>query len=161
MGLMMRSIHNEVENLLRNGVRFVVLGNRARIGDTLNAAIDELMAKTAACDKLTMIIFLSYSGKWDILQASRRLAADIAAGKVQEADVDADCFSQYLVTAGIPEPDLLIRTSGEERISNFLLWQLAYTELYFTDVLWPDFRKAEFAAALDAYAARNRRFGKV
>jgi undecaprenyl diphosphate synthase len=161
MGLMMRSIEREVDSLMKNGVRFVVLGNLARLSEGLRAAIAGLMEKTAACDRLTLVVFLSYSGKWDILQASRRLAEDVAAGKVRPEDVDQDAFSQYLVTAGIPDPDLLIRTSGEQRISNFLLWQCAYTEFYYTDILWPDFRKPEFRAALDAYAHRARRFGKV
>ena len=161
MGLMMRSIEREVDSLMKNGVRFVVLGNLARLSEGLRNAIAGLMEKTAACDRLTLVVFLSYSGKWDILQASRRLAEDVAAGKVRPEEVDQDAFSQYLVTAGIPDPDLLIRTSGEQRISNFLLWQCAYTEFYYTDVLWPDFRKPEFRAALDAYAHRARRFGKV
>ena len=161
MGLMMRSIEREVDSLMKNGVRFVVLGNLARLSEGLRAAIAGLMEKTAACDRLTLVVFLSYSGKWDILQASRRLAEDVAVGKVRPEDVDQDAFSQYLVTADIPDPDLLIRTSGEQRISNFLLWQCAYTEFYYTDVLWPDFRKPEFRAALDAYAHRARRFGKV
>ena len=147
--------------MMENDVRFVVLGNRERLSATLNEAIDGLMEKTSLNKRLTLIVFLSYSGKWDILQASRRLAEDVAAGKVAAEDVDADTYSRYLVTAGYPDPDLLIRTSGEQRISNFLLWQAAYTEFYYTDVLWPDFRKEEFRAALDAYARRDRRYGKV
>ena len=161
MGLMMRSIAAEVGTMMRNGVRFVVLGNRERLSGALNTAIDALMKKTASNDRLTLIVFLSYSGKWDILQASRRLAADVAAGQVNPEDISYDLFSNYLVTAGYPDPDLLIRTSGEQRISNYLLWQAAYTEFYYTDILWPDFRKEQFRAALDAYALRNRRYGKV
>jgi undecaprenyl diphosphate synthase len=159
MELMMEAIHGELKTLLDNGVRFVVLGNRARLSDALNAAIDKMMEQTAACDRMTLIIFLSYSGKWDILQAMKKAAAERGAEGMQ--DLTAEDFSQYLVTAGIPDPDLLIRTSGEERISNYLLWQCAYTEFVFTDVLWPDFRKPEFRAALQAYASRDRRFGKV
>ena len=161
MGLMMRSMANEVETMLRNGVRFVVLGNRARLTPDLNQAIDNLMAKTAHNDRLTLIVFLSYSGKWDILQASRRLAEDAAAGRISPSEIDADTFQSYLVTAGYPDPDLLIRTSGEQRISNYLLWQAAYTEFYYTDLLWPDFRKEQFRAALQAYAHRDRRYGNV
>ena len=161
MGLMMRSIAKEVETMMKNGVRFVVLGNRDRLSPDLNGAIDGLMQKTAHNERLTLIVFLSYSGKWDILQASRRLAEDVAAGKVAPSDIDADTYQSYLVTAGYPDPDLLIRTSGEQRISNFLLWQAAYTEFYYTDVLWPDFRKEEFRAALHSYAQRDRRYGKV
>ena len=161
MGLMMRSIENEVDTMMKNGVRFVVLGNLGRLSTGLQSAIAGLMEKTARNERLTLIVFLSYSGKWDILQASRRLAEDAAAGKVKPEDIDADTYQSYLVTAGYPDPDLLIRTSGEQRISNFLLWQAAYTEFYYTDVLWPDFRKEQFRAALQAYAHRSRRFGKV
>ena len=161
MGLMMRSIENEVDTMMKNGVRFVVLGNLGRLSPGLQSAIAGLMEKTARNERLTLIVFLSYSGKWDILQASRRLAEDAAAGKVKPEDIDADTYQSYLVTAGYPDPDLLIRTSGEQRISNFLLWQAAYTEFYYTDVLWPDFRKEQFRAALQAYAHRSRRFGKV
>lgn len=159
MELMMEAIHNEVKTLLDNGVRFVVLGNRARLSDKLNAAIDRLMEKTAGCTRMTLIVFLSYSGKWDILQAMKRAAAEKGAEGIQ--DMDITDFDQYLVTAGIPDPDLLIRTSGEQRISNYLLWQCAYTEFVFTDTLWPDFRKPEFRAALETYASRDRRYGKV
>ncbi len=159
MELMMEAIHNEVKTLLDNGVRFVVLGNRARLSDKLNAAIDRLMEKTAGCTRMTLIVFLSYSGKWDILQAMKRAAAEKGAEGIQDMDI-AD-FDQYLVTAGIPDPDLLIRTSGEQRISNYLLWQCAYTEFVFTNTLWPDFRKPEFRAALETYASRDRRYGKV
>ena len=159
MELMMEAIHNEVKTLLDNGVRFVVLGNRARLSDKLNAAIDRLMEKTVGCTRMTLIVFLSYSGKWDILQAMKRAAAEKGTEGIQDMDI-AD-FDQFLVTAGIPDPDLLIRTSGEQRISNYLLWQCAYTEFVFTNTLWPDFRKPEFRAALETYASRDRRYGKV
>ncbi len=159
MELMMRSIKNELSNLMENNIRFVVLGNRARLSDTLNAAIDDLMAVTAGNTRTTVIVFLSYSGKWDILQAAKKAAAEKGAEGVQA--MTADEFAGYLVTAGIPDPDLLIRTSGEQRISNYLLWQCAYTEFVFSDVLWPDFRKPEFRAALETYAGRDRRYGKV
>jgi undecaprenyl diphosphate synthase len=159
MALMMEAIHNEVKTLKENGVRFVVLGNRARLSDRLNAAIDALMEMTSACDRLTLIVFLSYSGQWDILQAMKKAAAERGSEGMQS--MTADEFGRYLVTAGIPDPDLLIRTSGEQRISNYLLWQCAYTEFVFTDVLWPDFRKPEFFAALETYASRDRRYGKV
>ena len=159
MELMMKAIRNEVKTMLDNGVRFVVLGNRARLSAGLNAAIDALMAETAACSRLTLIVFLSYSGQWDILQAAKKAAAERGPEAVQ-AMTAAD-FAGYLVTAGIPDPDLLIRTSGEQRISNYLLWQCAYTEFIFSEVLWPDFRKAEFRAALETYALRDRRYGKV
>ena len=159
MELMMKSMQNEFQNMMDNGVRFMVLGNRARLSDNLNRKIDELMAATAANPRTTVIVFLSYSGKWDILQAFKKAARELTPEQFQALDIaDVD---RYLVTAGIPDPDLLIRTSGELRISNYLLWQNAYTEFYFTDVLWPDFRKPQFREALAAYAARDRRYGKV
>ena len=159
MSLMMKSIRDECAAFLKNDIRFVVLGNRARLSDKLNAAIDGMMAETAHCKRLTVIVFLSYSGKWDILQAMAKASAELGPEKM--AALDEEGFSRYLVTAGIPDPDLLIRTSGEQRISNYLLWQCAYTEFLFTDVLWPDFRKEEFKAALEEYARRDRRYGKV
>ena len=159
MELMMEAIQNEVKTLKENGVRFVVLGNRGRLSDRLNAAIDALMEMTSACDRLTLIVFLSYSGQWDILQAMKKAAVERGSEGMQS--MTANDFGRYLVTAGIPDPDLLIRTSGEQRISNYLLWQCAYTEFVFTDVLWPDFRKPEFFAALETYASRDRRYGKV
>ena len=159
MELMMRSMKNELHTFLDNNIRFVVLGNRARLSDTLNAAIDELMEVTAGNTRTTLILFLSYSGQWDILQAAKKAAAELSPEEFQA--LSAEDFSRYLVTAGIPDPDLLIRTSGELRMSNYLLWQGAYTEFYFTDVLWPDFRKPQFRQALAEYARRDRRYGKV
>ncbi len=150
MELMFKSMQDELPTLLKNDVRFVVLGNRARLSDKLNAGIDDLMARTASCSRLTLIVFLSYSGKWDILQAARKMA-----------QAGADELEPFLVTAGFPDPDLIIRTSGEQRLSNFLLWQGAYSEFYFTDILWPDFRKDAFREALAEYARRDRRYGKV
>lgn len=150
MDLMMRSMKNETRTFLDNGIHFRVLGDRSRLSDSLNAAIDELDEATAAGTRMTAIIFLSYSGKWDIRQAAERFA------RAGSGDLE-----DYLVTAGVPDPDLMIRTSGEKRISNFLLWQMAYTEFVFTDTLWPDFRKEQYLDALKEYASRDRRFGKV
>ena len=140
-------------------VRFLVLGNRARLSDSINETIDELERITSKDYGATLILFVSYSGKWDILQAMKKAATELSPEDFQKMELAG--FDLYLVTAGIPDPDLLIRTSGEIRISNYLLWQTAYTEFYFTDVLWPDFRKEEFSKALEAYAQRDRRYGKV
>ena len=159
MKLMMNSMLKEFDTFMKNGVRFVVLGNRERLGKELCDTIDDMMAKTAANPRLTLILFLSYSGKWDIMQAMKKAAVELSPEEFNA--LDAEGFSRFLVTAGIPDPDLLIRTSGEERISNYLLWQTAYTEFYFTDVLWPDFRKPQFREALKEYALRDRRYGKV
>ena len=150
MGLMLKSMHNEYPTFLKNGVRFRVLGNLERLSSTLREEIAYLEKATEAGDKLTMVLFMSYSGKWDIQQAANKMAA-----------AGASDLEPFLVTAGIPDPDLIIRTSGEKRISNYLLWQAAYSEFVFTDTLWPDFRKDSFRAALEEYSSRDRRFGKV
>ena len=122
------------------------------------------MAQTAANDTLTLIVFLSYSGKWDLLQAAKRMVAEALESpeKAEEVlDMDISGFDRYLATAGIPDPDLIVRTSGESRLSNYLLWQGAYSEWLFVDTLWPDFRKEEFRKALEYYSKRDRRYGKV
>lgn len=164
MGLMVKAMADEMDSLDRNGVRFMVLGNRQRLGDELNATIDACMERTASNEVLTLIIFLSYSGKWDILQAAKKMTLDLLYNprrmEILENMTVTD-FDRYLVTDGIPDPDLIVRTSGEHRLSNYLLWQGAYSEFYFTETLWPDFRKEEFAKALDSFAKRDRRYGKV
>ena len=161
MGLMMQSIANEYETMMKNGVKFLVLGNRERLGSELNEAIDALVEKTEANSNLTMIVFLSYSGKWDILQAVKKIAEKLIYENNAEACISEEDFSGFLVTAGIPDPDIIIRTSGEKRISNYLLWQGAYSELFFVDTLWPDFRKEHFRKVLAEYSKRDRRYGKV
>lgn len=161
MELMFKSMVAEFSTLMDNGVRFVVLGHRERLSDSLNVAIDDLMKKTEANATLTMIIFLSYSGKWDIMQAAKRMALEYAGRPDELESLPEEEFSKYLVTAGYPDPDLIIRTSGEKRMSNYLLWQGAYSELLFDDTLWPDFRKEQFFSALKEYASRDRRYGKV
>ena len=164
MGLMVKAMADEMESLHKNGVRFMVLGNRERLDPSLNEAIDACMNMTKDNRTLTLIVFLSYSGKWDILQAAKKLALEVAADpkKAETLDqMDIADFDNYLVTAGIPDPDLVVRTSGEYRLSNYLLWQGAYSEFYFTETLWPDFRKEQFLDALDSYAKRDRRYGKV
>ena len=164
MGLMVKAMADEMDSLDRNGVRFVVLGNRQKLGAQLNETIDACMARTLSNETLTLIIFLSYSGKWDILQAAQRMALELLDNPEKRETVEnmsvAD-FDQYLVTAGFPDPDLIVRTSGEHRLSNYLLWQSAYSEFYFTETLWPDFRKDDFRKALESFAKRDRRYGKV
>ncbi len=150
LDLMLRSIHNELKTFIDNGIRFRLLGDLSRISQSLRDEIKHMEEATAGGSNMTAIVFFSYSGKWDIRQAARRMA-----------DCGGSDIADYLVTAGIPDPDLLIRTSGEERISNYMLWQLAYTEFVFTDTLWPDFRKEQYLDALREYASRDRRFGKV
>ena len=161
MGLMVKAMANEMDSLDQNGVRFIVLGNRDRLGPELNEEIDRCMKRTEDNQVLTLIIFLSYSGKWDILQAAKKMAMDMLSHPEDIEAVSMDDFGRYLVTDGIPDPDLIVRTSGENRLSNYLLWQGAYSEFLFVDTLWPDFRKDDFRKALETYAKRDRRYGKV
>ncbi len=158
MQLMLKAILEETPLFQKNGIRFRVIGDFSRLSDKLKCEIDECMKLTEQNGVLDLIVFLSYSGKWDILQAVNRYIAD---NKDDLRPITADTISSYLSTAGIPDPDLLVRTSGEQRISNYMLWQTAYTEYYFTEVLWPDFRKPHFQAAIEAFSRRDRRFGKV
>ena len=164
MGLMVKAMSAEMEKLNKNGVRFVVIGNRERLAPELNAEIDSCMAMTAANEALTFIVFLSYSGKWDILQAAKKMVEEAAVSQEKQEEIlnmPVGGFDRYLATAGVPDPDLIVRTSGENRLSNYLLWQGAYSEFLFTDTLWPDLRKDEFRAAVEEYAKRDRRYGKV
>ena len=164
MALMVKAMAAEMPSLDRNGVRFMVIGNRGRLAPELNEVIDSCMARTAHNDRLTLIVLLSYSGKWDILQAAKKMAAEMIenpdrADEMMKMDVDG--FDRFLSTAGIPDPDLIVRTSGECRLSNYLLWQGAYSEWLFVDTLWPDFRKDDFRKAVEYYTKRDRRYGKV
>lgn len=164
MGLMVKAMAAEMQKLNANGVRFMVIGNRERLDADLNRTIDDCMAMTAGNETLTLIVFLSYSGKWDILQAAKKMSQEILEHPERREELmsmGVDGFDRYLATAGIPDPDLIVRTSGESRLSNYLLWQGAYSELLFVDTLWPDFRKKEFRAALEYYSKRDRRYGKV
>jgi undecaprenyl diphosphate synthase len=153
-----------MDSLDRNGVRFMVLGNRDRLDSALNATIDACMERTRNNKTLTLIIFLSYSGKWDILQAAKKLVLELKDDPECDRKINGltiSDFDKYLITADVPDPDLIVRTSGEHRLSNYLLWQGAYSEFYFTETLWPDFRKEQFREALNSYAKRDRRYGKV
>ena len=158
MELMVEAIVGETETLMKNNIRFRVLGDLSRLPNRVKDKISVTENKTGTNSGLCLIIFLSYSGKWDILQAMERYMKETLSADVP---LDQAKFESYLTTAGIPDPDLLIRTSGEQRISNFLLWQAAYSEFYFTDVLWPDFSKTDFQKALDVFASRERRYGKT
>jgi len=162
MELMINAMINEKATLMKNGVRFLVIGDKSRLGDSLNAKIKEIEELTFVNKTLTLVIFLSYSGKWDIVQAANSYLERIRSGETcLDQQLTVDVFNSLLSTASIPDPDLLIRTSGEQRISNYMLWQCAYSEFYFTETLWPDFRKIDFEKALETYANRERRYGKT
>jgi undecaprenyl diphosphate synthase len=159
MELFVESIDREVDELHRNGICVRFIGDLSRLRAELGAKIAAAEARTAANRRMTLFIAVSYGGRWDIVEAARRLAARVVAGEIKAEAIDEALFADQLQLAGAPEPDLFIRTGGEQRISNFLLWNLAYSELYFCDTLWPDFDDAALDAALRFYASRQRRFG--
>lgn len=159
MSLLVQTIRKETDSLMKNGIRLLTIGDISALPAEAYQALQGLISQTAANSRATLVLALNYSGKWDLMQAVRRMASEVEAGRLSASDVNEDCLVRHLSTAGIPDPELLIRTSGECRLSNFLLWQTAYTEFYFTPVLWPDFRKADFLKALDDFRHRERRFG--
>ena len=159
MGLFMEALDREVAELHANRVRVRIIGNRQRLSVRLQQRIAEAEALTAANDGLKLQVAVSYGGRWDVLEAAKRLAARAASGEIRASDIDEDLFSAELQLSDLPDPDLFIRTGGDHRVSNFLLWNIAYAELFFTDVLWPDFDEAEFKLALEDFAGRERRFG--
>jgi undecaprenyl diphosphate synthase len=161
MELLVQAIHEETPNLLKDGIRLRSIGAHIHLPAHVRERLERSIKETEGCRGLTVVLALSYSGTWDILQAVNRYVEDRITSKIPEQVLDAPLLERYLSTAELPHPDLLIRTSGEERISNFMLWQLAYTELYFTPKLWPDFRREDFTEALEEYARRERRFGKI
>jgi undecaprenyl diphosphate synthase len=161
MTLLKQYIRSEVSRMMQNNIRFNVIGDRESLPPDVISEINAAIAATADNDGMLLTLALSYGSRQEILRGVQALVADIQSGKVEASRVSEDLFSSYLYTDGIPEPDLLIRTSGEMRISNFLLWQLAYTELYFTEVNWPDFDRNELAKAFHVYQSRERRFGKT
>lgn len=161
MTLLKKYIRRETARMMRNNIRYNIIGNRSDLPDDVNQTLDEATRETAGNTGMVLTLALSYGGRQEITMAATRMAQDMAAGKLNAGDVTVDIFANYLDTGGLPDPDFLIRTSGEMRISNFLLWQLAYTELYFTETNWPDFTINEFLKALADFQSRERRFGKT
>ena len=161
MGIMVQSLSNETETLLKNNIRLKAIGDINRLADDVRARLDETIELTSVSTGLTLIIALSYSSRWEIATAARNISADVKKGTLDPLSITEEDFEKYLTTYGIPDPELLIRTSGELRISNFLLWQVAYTEFYFTEILWPDFGKDDFYKAIIDFQKRERRFGKT
>jgi undecaprenyl diphosphate synthase len=161
MTLFLDALEREVADLHRNQVRLTFIGDRSLLGPELARRMSAAELLTAGNSGLRLIVAMAYGGRWDIVQACRSLAADAAAGNLAAADIDDAHVTRRLALAGIPDPDLLIRTGGEQRISNFLLWNLAYTELYFSDELWPEFSPAHLDAAFEFFTQRERRFGRT
>jgi len=159
MGLLVHAIEAESENLNKNNVRLKVIGDTGKLPENLQVKISGCVHSLEKNTGLTIILALSYSSKWEILEAVKKIASDLSGKRINPDDITNTLFETYLATAGIPDPEHLIRTSGEFRISNFLLWQIAYSELYFTDKLWPDFRKEDLFEAIADYQNRERRFG--
>ncbi len=159
MGLLVHAIDAESENLLKNNVRILQIGDKNKLPEDLRKKLDSCIHYLGGNTGLTVVLALSYSSRWEITEAAKALATDFASQKLDQSNVDQDLFETYLSTSGIPDPELLIRTSGERRISNFLLWQIAYSELVFIQKLWPDFRKEDLFEAIVDFQNRERRFG--
>lgn len=159
LALLSRYLRNEVAKLASDGVRLRVIGRRDRFSPRLQRLIAKAEAETEAGERATLTLALDYGGRWDVAQVTKSIARDVLAGTLQLDDVDEEAIAQRLATADLPDPDLCIRTAGETRISNFLLWQFAYAEFWFTEVLWPDFDETVLDLALADYAVRERRFG--
>lgn len=161
MNLFLTALDNEVKKLHKNGVRLRIIGDVSAFSPELQQRIEKSEALTRDNDRLCLNIAANYGGRWDITQACQALAADVAAGTLQADAITPEMIQQRLSLSDLPEPDLFIRTGGEKRVSNFLLWQLAYTELYFTDNLWPDFDERALEDAMRSYGSRQRRFGRT
>ncbi|WP_243370688.1 isoprenyl transferase [Geotalea sp. SG265] len=161
MALLKKFVRSELDRMMNNNIRFNVIGNRAELPADIDGEIGAAIEQTAGNTGMVLTLALSYGGRQEIAGAARKIAQEVAAGTISPDEIDETTFPRYLYTATMPEPDFLIRTSGEMRISNFLLWQLAYTELYFSEVNWPDFDKKELYKAFRHYQSRERRFGKT
>ena len=161
MELLVSSINKETKTLMENNIRLMTIGDSESLPNSCRRHLEEAMAKTASNTRMTLILALSYSSRWEITNAAKQLALRVSKGELKPDEINDALFSQSLCTSICPDPELLIRTSGEHRISNFMLWQIAYAELYFTDKLWPDFRKDDFYEAIVDFQKRDRRYGMV
>ena len=159
MGLVLSSLEDEI--FMKNNVRFRVIGDMGRLPEAVQQKLKETMEHTAGNTAMTMVVALSYSSRWEITEATKSVAADVKAGKLLLEDITEETLTQRMNTCFMPDPDLLIRTGGELRISNYLLWQIAYSELYFCDTYWPDFGEDELHQAIESFQKRQRRFGKT
>lgn len=161
MSLLVSSLNKEIGTLIKNNVRLLAVGDILSLPSKVQKELNEAIETTKNNDGLSLVLALSYSSRWEIVNAVKKISNDIESNKISSDDINENMFVSYLSTANIPDPELLIRTSGEFRISNFLLWQIAYTELYFTEKFWPDFRKEDFYQAINNFQKRERRFGKT
>ena len=161
MELFCKSVINESPELQKQGVRVKVMGDRAGFSEKVLSYIERIESETAAGERLTLVLAFNYSSRSELTAAVRQIAMEVVEGRLTTEQIDTQTIADHLLSAGVPDPDLMIRTSGECRLSNFLLWQSAYTELYFTEVLWPDFTEEEFDRAIESYTHRDRRYGLV
>lgn len=161
MSLLVNAINSETKELIQSNVRLLAIGNHEILPKNVKKKLYEAIDKTKNNTGLSLVLALSYSAKWEIIEATKQIAKQVVENKISIDEINEDVFDKYLSTNGLPHPELMIRTSGEYRISNFLLWQLAYSELYFTDLLWPEFNKEELYRALIDFQQRERRFGKT
>jgi undecaprenyl diphosphate synthase len=161
MELFIRTLEKETKGLCQRNIQLRFIGDRMRFEPALQAGMQQAEAATANCSGMKLCIAMNYGGRWDITQAAKQLAAKVQSGDLQTDDINESLLAQQLEMADCPDPDLFIRTSGEQRISNFFLWQMAYTECYFSDVFWPEFSREHFQEALTYYASRERRFGNI
>lgn len=161
MALLQKYVRIETTRMMKNNIRFNVIGNRSDLPDVVNQVLDETLSQTAQNSGMVLTLALSYGGRQEIVRATKRLARKVQSNEITPDEINEGLFATCLDTHGLPDPDFLIRTSGEMRVSNFLLWQMAYTELYFTDIFWPDFTIDQLYSALANFQARERRFGKT
>ena len=161
MELLVDTINKETKTLNKNNIRLMSIGDRTKLPGNCQQKLEEAIEATKNNNHMTLVLALNYSSQWEILQAVSKIAQEVKSGTLNEREISNEVFSNHLSTAGIPDPELMIRTSGEHRISNFLLWQLAYAELYFTPVMWPDFTESDFYDAIISFQNRERRFGKT
>jgi undecaprenyl diphosphate synthase len=161
MLLFVEVLQREIDELHQQGIQFRFIGEREQLPELLRRRVADAEARTAGNQRMTLVLAVAYGGRWDIVEATRRIAMKVRAGEIDPTDIDEAMLGRHMALAGLPSPDLLIRTGGEQRVSNFLLWDLAYTELFFTDALWPDFGAAQFGEALAFFSGRQRRFGRT
>jgi undecaprenyl diphosphate synthase len=161
MDLIVFALTRETAALKKNGVRIAAIGDLERLPDNVRRILQECIEETAGGKGLTLVIALSYSSRWELTEAAKKICRNVQAGTLREEEINEETLGNYLTTCGLPDPDLLIRTGGEQRISNFLLWQCAYAEFYFTDTYWPDFNDEELFKAIIDYQKRERRYGKI
>jgi undecaprenyl diphosphate synthase len=161
MSLMVSAIYRETPDLMKNNIRLEMIGDMARMPEEARKTLENCIEQTSVNTGTTLVLALSYSSRWEIIEAVKNITEKVEYRMLGAEDINEKVFSEYLMTCDFPDPDLLIRTGGEKRISNFLLWQLSYAELYFTDLYWPDFRENEFYEAILSYQNRERRFGKI